>query len=131
MRQTRPWALLLLTFTAALAGAAERPYTAGALQSALAEHRPAAVVFHADWCPTCRAQAPVLKALSERPEFASVTVFVADFDAEKALKRTLNVSAQSTVVVFRNGAEVARATGLTDEAHLAALLHAATAPATR
>jgi thiol-disulfide isomerase/thioredoxin len=90
--------------------------------SMLAAGKPVAVVFHADWCPTCRAQAPLLKELSQTPELKGVTLFVANFDTEKALKSSLGVTKQSTVVVFKDGKESARSTGDTQQASLAALL---------
>jgi hypothetical protein len=49
-----------------------------------------------------------------------VTLFVADFDKEKDLKKALRVSQQSTFVVFKGGKEVARSTGQTRKAELAA-----------
>jgi thiol-disulfide isomerase/thioredoxin len=82
-------------------------------------------VFHADWCPTCRAQAPLLKDLSQTQEFKSLTLYVANFDTEKALKRSLGVTKQSTIVVFKNGKESARSTGDTQPDSLAALLRRA------
>ena len=83
--------------------------------------------FHADWCPTCRAQAPLLKELSQTPELKGVTLFVANFDTEKTLKQSLGVTKQSTVVVFKDGKESARSTGDTQQASLGALLrHAIT-----
>jgi thioredoxin 1 len=89
----------------------------------LAAGKPVAVVFHADWCPTCRAQAPLLKELTQTSELKSLTLFVANFDTEKALKQSLGVTKQSTVVVFKGGKESARSTGDTQQASLAALLH--------
>jgi thioredoxin 1 len=80
------------------------------------------VVFHADWCPICRAQAPLLKELSQTPELKSLTLFVADFDTEKDLKKSLGVTKQSTVVVFKDGKESARSTGDTQQGSLAMLL---------
>ncbi|MGA2780095.1 MAG: thioredoxin family protein [Steroidobacteraceae bacterium] len=80
------------------------------------------MVFHADWCPTCRAQAPVLKRLTETPEFKSVTLYIANFDTENALKKSLGVTKQSTIVVFKNGREAARSTGDTQQDNLAAIL---------
>ena len=62
---------------------------------------PSPSVFHADWCPTCRVQAPVLKELTQSPEFMGVTLFVANFDTEKVLERSLGISKQSTIVVFK------------------------------
>ena len=34
-----------------------------------------------------------------------VTLFVANFDTEKVLERSLGISKQSTIVVFKNGNE--------------------------
>jgi thioredoxin 1 len=105
-----------------LALCAEVPYDQAQFDAARAAGQPVAVVFHADWCPTCRAQAPVLKQLSQTPAFKPLTVYVADFDTEKSLKRSLGVTRQSTIVVFKGGKEVARSTGDTQEDALAALL---------
>jgi thioredoxin 1 len=87
--------------------------------------QPFAVVFHADWCPTCRAQAPVLKELTQQPEFKGVTLFVANFDTEKVVERSLGVTQQSTIVVFRDGKETARSTGQTQQANLSEILRQA------
>ena len=119
------FALLLLSAAGPEVLAAEAPYDAATFQRLLASGAPFAVDFHADWCPTCRAQAPVLRSLTQRPELAHVTVLVADYDQESALKKSLKVSAQSTIVVFSHGKEVARSTGETSEAALNRLLRTA------
>jgi thiol-disulfide isomerase/thioredoxin len=115
-------AFLLLT---APVFAAEAPYSAAALDRLLASGQPVAVDFHADWCPTCRAQAPIVKDLLSTPEFKNVTVLIANYDTELALRKSLNVTEQSTLVVFRHGKEVARSTGDTTREGLAALLRRA------
>jgi thioredoxin 1 len=116
-----------LSFTfviySALAMSAEIPFNQAQFDAARTSGKPVAVVFHADWCPTCRAQAPLLKELAETPGLKSVTLFVADFDTEKALKMSLGVTKQSTIVVFKDGKESARSTGDTQRDNLAALLH--------
>jgi len=116
----------LMLLLISLASAAELPFNQAQFDAARAAGKPVAVVFHADWCPTCRAQAPVLKQLMESPAFKSVTLYVANFDTEKSLKRSLGVTQQSTIVVFKGGKEVARSTGDTQEDSLAALLRHAT-----
>jgi thioredoxin 1 len=115
-------ASLGLILFAVLAFAAEVPFNQAQFDAAKASGKPIAVVFHADWCPTCRAQAPLLKDLSEKPEFSRVTLYVANYDSEKSLKKSLGVTQQSTLVVFKQGREVGRSTGDTNEASLAALL---------
>ncbi len=111
-----------LMLFAALAAAAELPFNQAQFDAARNSGKPVAVVFHADWCPTCRAQAPVLEQLLQTPQFRPLTLYVADFDTEKALKKALSVTEQSTIVVFKGGKEIARSTGDTQQDRLAALL---------
>jgi len=118
------WAVVLTAF-ATLSLSAEMPFNQAQFDATRAAGRPVAVVFHADWCPTCRAQAPVLKQLTESKELESVTLFVANFDTENTLKRSLRVTQQSTIVVFKDGKESARSTGDTQPDRLSALLHRA------
>ncbi len=118
------FSLLLICFST-LAAAVEFPFDQTQFDSMLAAGKPVAVVFHADWCPTCRAQAPLLKDLAQTPDLKSVTLYVANFDTEKALKKSLGVTRQSTIVVFKNGKESARSTGDTQADSLAALLRRA------
>jgi thioredoxin 1 len=116
------WTVALTAF-ATLSLSAEMPFNQTQFDATRAAGKPVAVVFHADWCPTCRAQAPVLKQLLESKELESVTLFVANFDTENALKRSLRVTQQSTIVVFKDGKESARSTGDTQPDRLSALLH--------
>ena len=96
-----------------LAAAATVPFDQAAFDKAVAAGEPVVVQFHADWCPTCKAQAPLVAQVLAEPKMKSVTLFVADFDQEKALKKALKVSTQSTFVVFKGGKEVARSSGET------------------
>ena len=114
---------IMLTVYAALAFSAEIPFDQVQFASMRAAGKPVAVVFHAGWCPTCRAQAPILKDLSQSRELSQITLFVANFDTETALKRSLRIVKQSTIVVFKEGKEAARSTGDTQQDSLAALLH--------
>jgi thioredoxin 1 len=115
----------MLTVLAIPSFAVEVPFNQAQFDSMLAAGKPVAVVFHADWCPTCRAQAPLLKELTQTPELKGLTLFVANFDTEKALKKSLGVTKQSTVVAFKDGKESARSIGDTQQASLAALLRRA------
>lgn len=112
-------ALVVMT-TPVFAG--EEPFSAAALNQLLADGKPVAVDFHADWCPICRAQAPIVRELLSAPEFKDVTVLIANFDTELALRKSFNVAKQSTLIVFRHGKEVARSTGDTTREGLVALL---------
>ena len=118
-------ALLLMTTLSGLSMAGEMPFDPVHYESMRNSGKPFAVVFHADWCPTCRAQAPVLKELTQSPEFMGITLFVANFDTEKVLERSLGISKQSTIVVFKNGKETARSTGDTQYDTLSEILRSA------
>jgi thiol-disulfide isomerase/thioredoxin len=111
----------LLAAFAALAVAGEVPYDQKKFDAAVAAGQLVIVDFSASWCPTCKAQKPIVDELMGRPKFKDITLFVADYDKEAALKRRLRVIQQSTFVVFKAGKEVARSTGQTDKVELAAV----------
>lgn len=96
--------------------AAPAPFDQASFDKAVAAGEPVIVQFHADWCPTCKTQTPIVAQLVAEPKMKDVKLFVVDFDKEKALKKSLRVSSQSTFVVFKGGKEVARSTGQTTRA---------------
>ena len=83
------------------------------------------VEVHAPWCPTCRAQAPVVNELIKKKEFQSITVLRVDFDGQKDVLKTFNVSKQSTLIAFKGSKEVARSTGDTSPTSIEKLLQKA------
>ena len=111
----------VLAFAALAAGAVEMPFTQAAFDKAVAAGQPVIVDFQASWCPTCKAQKPIVQSLMQEPKMKDVTLFAADYDTEQALKRQLRVAQQSTFVVFKGGKEVARSTGETSKSAIAAL----------
>jgi thioredoxin 1 len=115
----------LLLACAGVASAGEVPFNQVAFDQARAAGRPVVVYFHADWCPTCRVQQPIVAALAQEPGFKAVTIYEADYDTQTALEAALNVRQQSTFVVFRQGHEVSRSTGQTQEPAIRAVLQKA------
>jgi thioredoxin 1 len=101
-----------------------RPYSAAELAQAQAANKPVALHFHADWCPTCRAQTQVLETLKKEPGL-DVTVLVADYDTEKELKRQYHVRAQSTLIAFKGSKESGRVVGDTSPEGIKAILKSA------
>lgn len=116
--------LLLATLVALvpLAAAVADGFDRAGYDAARAQGRTVLVEVHADWCPTCRAQAPILDALLAEPTFAEVARVTVDFDQDKDIQRELGVRQQSTLIVFKGETEKARAVGLTDPAAIRALL---------
>ena len=116
------------TFTASADGMPDQTWTIEIVNGGKFEHsfefnkgKPVVVDFQADWCPTCKAQKPIVQGLLKDPKYSGLTLFVANYDTEKDLKKRLAVSQQSTFVVFKAGKEVARSTGQTDKGALADL----------
>jgi thioredoxin-like negative regulator of GroEL len=95
-------------------GAAERSvFEPVAFEAARAAGKPILVHITAPWCGECKQQKPIVAALAETSEFKNLVVFDVDFDTQKNALRQLNVRTQSTLVIFKDGAEVDRAVGIT------------------
>jgi len=79
----------------------------------------------APWCPICRAQKPILAALSADSRFKTLAVFTIDFDTQRELVRRFGAQMQSTLIVYRGGTEVARSVGETQPEWIEQLLEKA------
>jgi thioredoxin 1 len=103
------------------AQAGETPFVQSQYDQLIAQGKPVIVDFYADWCPTCKAQKPIVEDVMRNPRLNGVTLFLANYDQEIALKKSLHVTQQSTFVVFKGGKEVTRSTGQTSKADISAL----------
>lgn len=108
-------------FIASLVFAAGNPITSAELADIEKQGKSAVISIHADWCSTCKAQDKVLSGFMRDPEYKNVIFYQVEYDTQKDLLKTLKVRTQSTIIVFKNGKEVARATGDTKEAALSKL----------
>jgi len=116
---------LLLALNASLALALDvQPYSAKTLAELQQAGKPVALHFHADWCPTCRAQEKVFNGW-KGDAVVPGTLLVANYDNERELKKQYGVRSQSTVIVFKGSKETARLGGETDAAKLRAALQTA------
>jgi thiol-disulfide isomerase/thioredoxin len=96
------------------APAADRfAYEAKAFAAARAAGKPILVHVTAPWCGECKAQKPIVAALAQQPEYKDLAIFDVDFDTQKDALRALNVQKQSTLVIYKDKAEVTRAVGIT------------------
>jgi thioredoxin-like negative regulator of GroEL len=98
------------------------PFSADAFKAAQASGNPILVEIHADWCPTCKAQSPILDKLTADPKFKDLKIFRVDFDAMKPVVKQFGAQMQSTLIVFKGASEQGRSVGDTREASIAALL---------
>ena len=57
-----------------------RPFEKAAFTAAQASGAPILIEVTAPWCPTCKAQAPIIKRIAEKPEFSKLVIFEIDFD---------------------------------------------------
>lgn len=100
-------------------------FTDAAFQAAQAANKPILVDVSATWCPTCKAQAPIIKSLLSKPEYKDMVLLNVDFDSMKDTLRGFNVQKQSTLIVFKGKNELGRSTGDTSPASIESLVRKA------
>lgn len=98
------------------------PYTQAAFDTLAKQGKSVLVEVHADWCPTCRAQSPLISDLLKEKELAGITTLRVDFDNQKLVLKTFKARQQSTLIGFKGGKEVGRSVGDTDKRSIKKLL---------
>jgi thioredoxin 1 len=114
------FALALATSLPAIAGGTET-YSPARFDQLTAEGKPVLVAVHAGWCPTCRAQRPIVSQLLQRPDFKDLTELVVDYDKDKEALKRFRVSQQSTLIAYKGAAEAGRTVGDTSASGIEAL----------
>src|SRR5246127_4177908 len=99
------------------------PFSQDAFKAAQASGSPILVEIHAGWCPTCKAQNPILDKLTSAAKFKDLKIFRVDFDAQKPVVKEFGAQMQSTLIVFKGTAEQGRSVGDTKEPSIEALLN--------
>ena len=97
-------------------------FSESAFQQAQAAGTSILVHVTAPWCPTCKAQKPILGRLEAEPKFKALKVFDVDFDTQKDAVRRFNARMQSTLIAFKGAQEGARSVGDTRPGSIEALL---------
>ncbi len=93
-------------------------YTPKAFTAAQESGETILVDVTADWCPTCKAQEPILDELRAEESLEEVVFIRLDFDVHKDFLRAHNVPRQSTILIFDGDAEVGRSVAETDRERL-------------
>ncbi len=123
MKRLKTTVLFFLTAFASLAIAGEvKPYSQAQFDALTAAGKPVLLAVHADWCPTCKAQKPIVDELMGQPGYKDVTTLVIDFDTDKPLLKTYKISTQSTLIAFKGSRELGRSVGDTSKAGIEGLL---------
>jgi len=97
-------------------------FDAKAFADAQKAGKPILVAIHASWCPTCKAQAPILSELRADPKFQNLVYFVIDFDSQKDLVNRFGARMQSTLIAFKGDKEEGRSVGDTKRDSIYALV---------
>ena len=122
MRSPRLFALAFLALACQLASAAPpRTFTQQEFDALNRAGKPVVVDVSAVWCPTCKAQKPIVEGLAAKPAFKDVNVLRVDFDADKPVLKEFAVGTQSTLIAFKGGKETARSVGDTTPAGIEGL----------
>lgn len=125
MKTIQLLAALALTVSASLALALDiQPYSPETLAAKQKAGEAVALHFHADWCPTCRAQEKVFNGWKGDAALPG-TLLIVNYDKERELKRQLGVRTQSTVIAYKGGKESGRLAGDIDPKALRAVLDSA------
>ena len=93
----------------------------GKFDSIINDSRPVIVDFHAIWCSPCKIQSPILKEvaseLGERVRFIKI-----DVDNNGEIASRYNVQSVPTIIVFKNGKQVWRQSGVVSKNQLKSVL---------
>ena len=106
-------ALMLAGLTSLAQAGDIRPYSQQEFDRLAQAGQSVVVDVSAPWCPTCKAQKPVIDRLSGSPAYKDVTILAVDFDHDKDTLTRHKVRWQSTLIAFHGGREVARSVGET------------------
>ncbi len=89
--------------------------------SIINDPRPVIVDFHAIWCSPCKMQSPILKEVAVELG-DSVRIIKIDVDANNQIASRYNVQSVPTIIVFKNGKQVWRQSGVVSKSQLKSIL---------
>lgn len=85
------------------------------------DEKPVLVDFYADWCGPCKMLAPILKDAKEELGDA-VKIVKIDVDKNEALAGKYQVRGVPTLILFKNGNQVWRQSGVLQKAEIVNLI---------
>ena len=114
---------IALSSLASLAMAGDiKPFSQQEFDQLTKAGKPVVLDISAPWCPTCKAQKPIIDGLMKQPAYKDVTLLTIDFDSAKPTLKQFKVVTQSTLVAFKGEKEVGRSIGDTTPEGLESLV---------
>ena len=101
---------------------ASTAFSRAAFEQAQAADKRILVDIWAPWCPTCRAQEPVVNSVAAARGNENLVVFRVDCDNQKAEVRRFGAQRQSTLIAYRGTRETGRLVADTNPDRIAALV---------
>lgn len=87
-------------------------YSPARFEELMARGEPVLVEIYASWCPTCLLQHRALETLHEEGRATQIRAIRVDFEGDAGFVQRHGFNSTGMLVIFRNGRETARATGL-------------------
>lgn len=123
MKLAKTITFIALSAVLSIASAGEiKPFNQQDFDKLTHEGKSVVLGVSATWCPTCKAQKPILDGLMKQPVYKDVTLMTIDFDSAKPTLKTFKVAMQSTLIAFKGDKEVGRSVGDTTSSGIESLV---------
>lgn len=105
-------------------------YEQSRFEDLMQRSEPVLVEIYASWCPTCLLQHKAFETLHEENRAPMIRAIRVDFDRDQAFIHANGFQSTGLLVLFKNGKEVARASGLVTPEKILNFLDAQGIPST-
>lgn len=87
-------------------------------------NQPVLADFYADWCGPCKTMSPILKDVAQITKDKAVIVKIdVDSDKNSAVVQRYGITSVPTLVLFKNGKQVWRQSGVTSATELQNIIY--------